>query len=82
MVYTTYRSSLSGRVVAVLPEEASVWLEVFDVLGRSLAVLVDERQATGRYEVSFDAGRLAGGVYLYRLTAGGREVSRTMTLLK
>jgi hypothetical protein len=45
-------------------------LKVFDLLGREVAVLVDEQKAPGNYEVSFDASALASGVYLYRLKAG------------
>jgi len=49
---------------------SNVNLRVYDVLGREVAVLVNERQALGSYEVSFDASGLASGVYIYRLTAG------------
>ena len=51
-------------------EARFVRLAVHDLLGREVAVLVNEQQAPGSYEVRFDAGRLASGVYLYRLSAG------------
>ena len=65
-----------------LADPAQVSLEVFDVLGRSVAVLVDEFQASGGYEVAFDASELAGGIYLYQLTADEKTLTRTMTLVK
>ena len=42
-------------------------LSVYDLVGRELAVLVDEKKGPGSYEVTFDASGLASGVYLYRL---------------
>ena len=59
-----------------------VSLVVFDVLGREVAVLVDERKAAGTYSVRFDASTLASGVYVYRLTAGSFIQSRKMILLR
>jgi hypothetical protein len=55
---------------------------VYDMLGRQVAVLVDEKKAPGSYEVSFDGGQLASGMYIYRLTAGSFVQTRTMLLLK
>ncbi len=57
-------------------------LVVYDLLGREVAVLVDERKAPGSYEVSFDAAGLASGVYFYRLTAGSFVQSRKMLLVR
>ncbi len=58
-------------------------LSVYDILGREVAVLVNEDRAAGRYEVSFDASSLSSGVYLYRLQLGGQVVAtRRMTLVK
>jgi hypothetical protein len=44
-------------------------LKIYDILGREVATLVDEFREAGRYEVNFDASRLASGVYIYRLSA-------------
>jgi hypothetical protein len=44
-----------------------VRLTVYDLLGREVAVLVNERKAPGIYEVRFDGSGLASGVYLYRM---------------
>jgi len=53
-----------------VPGVSDVRLVVYDLLGRDVAVLVDERKAPGSYEVKFDAAGLASGVYFYRMTAG------------
>ncbi len=59
-----------------------VKLTVFDVLGREMAILVNERKAPGSYEVMFHAGGLASGVYLCQLTAGSISLVKRMLLLK
>jgi len=69
-----------------------VTLVVYDVLGRDVATLVNERQAPGSYSVQFpargrsafagDASGLSSGVYIYRLTAGQQVESRKMVLMK
>jgi|GEM_PF-718964 len=65
-----------------LPVSAEVRLEVYDVLGRRVAVLASGEYQSGRYEVSFNAGRLSSGVYLYRLSADGFTETRRMLLVK
>jgi hypothetical protein len=61
----------------------TVRLSVYDILGREVAVLVNQDRAAGRYEVSFDASALSSGVYITRLQFGGQVVStRRMTLVK
>jgi hypothetical protein len=65
-----------------VPGVSDVKLVVYDLLGREVAVLVNEKKAPGRYEVQFDGKGLASGVYLYRLTAGTFSQVRKMVLLR
>jgi hypothetical protein len=65
-----------------LPEAANVKLEVFDLTGRRVALLVNERAEAGTHTVSFDASNLSSGLYLYRLTAGNSVLNRSLTLIK
>jgi hypothetical protein len=69
-------------VSSQLPVASNVKLVVYDLLGREVAVLVDERRAAGYYHDTFDGSGLASGVYLYRLTTGSFVQSRKMLLLK
>ena len=55
-----------------LPAPGHVRLTVYDVLGRELAVLVDERQSAGSHSAKLDASSWPSGVYLYRLEAGNQ----------
>lgn len=57
-------------------------LIVYDLLGRAVAVLVDEPGAPGEYQVSFDASGLSSGVYFYRLRAGSFVQTRAMMLVR
>jgi hypothetical protein len=61
---------------------SDVRLAVYDVLGREVRVLADGRHTAGRHTVSFEAGNLPSGVYLYRLEAGGKAQTRSLLLSK
>ena len=65
-----------------LPENTTVRLEVYNVLGQVVEVLVDETQRAGVHEVQFNASHLASGMYIYRITAGAFVESRRMLLVK
>jgi photosystem II stability/assembly factor-like uncharacterized protein len=71
--------AISSQQTAV---SSHVRLAVYDLLGREVAVLVDEKKAPGNYQVEFDGGKLASGVYFYRLTAGDHVESKRMILLR
>ena len=65
-----------------LPTKGFVTLKVFDLLGREVAVLVNEEKSAGRYSVQWNAAMLPSGVYFYRLDAGSFSQTRKLLLLK
>ncbi len=65
-----------------IPETRVVTLKVYDLLGREVARLVDERLAPGTYTVSWDANNVTSGVYFYRLTAGDYSEVKKMLLVR
>ncbi len=65
-----------------LPVSGNVTLIVYDVLGRSVATLANERQTAGSHSVKFDAVGLPSGVYFYRLQAGSFALTKKMILLQ
>ncbi len=65
-----------------VPSHAHVSIEIFDVTGRQIATLVNEVKDAGYHVVSFDASRLASGVYIYRMQAGEHVFTRKMMLVK
>jgi len=66
----------------VLGKSGSVRLQVFDLLGREVATIVDGYQVAGTHVVRFDGTHCASGVYLYSLQAGGEVLVRKMLYLK
>jgi hypothetical protein len=65
-----------------LANDGIVKLAVFNLLGEEVAALVNTGQKAGRYEVTFDASKLASGVYLYRLESGSFLSIKKMILLR
>ena len=63
-----------------VPATGRVSLALYDMLGRQVARLVDQEQAAGTYDATFDTSDLASGVYVYRLTVGGRTATRTVVV--
>ena len=76
------RFNPSTTIKYELPRSSEVKLTVFDMLGREVSVLVDERKDAGVHEVKFDGSNLASGVYLYRLQAGDFVSTKRMLILK
>lgn len=70
------------RIVYQIPKASEVKLKVYDMLGREVETLVSGVQQAGRYEVIFNASRLASGVYFYRLKAGSFIETKKMLLVK
>ena len=50
-----------------IPNDGLVTLKIYDELGREVKTLVNQYQIKGRYDINFDAGNLASGIYFYRL---------------
>ncbi|MEQ9266386.1 MAG: T9SS type A sorting domain-containing protein [Balneolaceae bacterium] len=65
-----------------LPEASNVKLQVFDLLGRSVVILVDGTVSAGVHTIEFDASGLSTGVYMYRLETGSTTISKQMMLIK
>jgi len=59
-----------------------VQLVIFDILGREIQTLVNEKLQAGSYEVTFDASKLSSGVYYYKLIAGIFSDTKKMVVVK
>jgi hypothetical protein len=64
-----------------LPEAGLVRLSVFDVLGRALRTLVNERKPAGMHEAVFDASGVVPGMYFYRLETGSGVMTKAMMVV-
>lgn len=65
-----------------IPQKEFVTLKVYDLLGREVETLVSEHLEAGSYKTRFDAGRLASGMYVYRLQAGAFSDSKKLLLVR
>ena len=65
-----------------VPTPSHVTLRVYNVLGQVVATLVDEQQQPGYKSIEFTTGRIASGVYYYRLVAGSFVATKQMVVVK
>lgn len=68
-----------------VPENLSnklVQLKVYDILGKEVATLVNDKQTAGEYKVTFEANNLASGIYLAKITIGNQIKTIKMNLMK
>jgi hypothetical protein len=65
-----------------IPDASQVYLWVYDTAGRLVTTLVDGWRDIGEHQVTFDGSNLASGVYLYKLSAGQRQATGKMVLMK
>jgi len=57
-------------------------LRIYDILGRLVETLIDEKLAAGKYHINFDASHLASGTYIYILSSKTYRFARKMVVLK
>ncbi|MEK7818588.1 MAG: T9SS type A sorting domain-containing protein [Bacteroidota bacterium] len=62
--------------------QSKVELKVYDLLGKEIAILVNEKQNPGTYSVKFESKNFATGIYLYQLKAGSFIQTNKMLLVK
>ena len=65
-----------------IPNSQLATLKVYDLLGREVAVLVNEEKPPGTYTVTWNAKGMASGVYFYQLRAGGQVMTKKMILIR
>lgn len=63
-------------------QKSDIRLVIYDILGREVATLVNEKQSPGTYEVKWNASNFSSGVYFYKLQAGNYFETRKMILIK
>lgn len=72
----------STNISFTLPDVSEVNLQVYDMLGRSVATLVDGRLNAGKHNISFDASSFASGMYVYTIKAENYTSTKRMVLIK
>ncbi|MGA9407914.1 MAG: T9SS type A sorting domain-containing protein [Bacteroidota bacterium] len=72
----------STQIAYAVPKASQITLEIFDVLGRRVATLVNGVMQPGFYTANFNASSMSSGIYFYRLSSPGVIFIKKMMLLK
>jgi len=72
----------STTIQFAVPQTSNVTIRIYDILGREVATLIDEKYQPGQYKVIFEAGQLASGLYVYRIQAGDFRETKKLMLLR
>ncbi len=72
----------STRITFTVGHSSFVTLDVYDVLGKEVAGLLNEEKSPGTYTINFNAENLSSGVYYYRIKTGSFTETRKMILLR
>ena len=66
-----------------IKKNSFVRLDVFDIIGKEVAIMVNEKQSAGKYEVDYMGKFSPSGIYFYRLMADGKIIdTKKMLLIK
>jgi cyclomaltodextrinase / maltogenic alpha-amylase / neopullulanase len=72
----------STNIQFTLPESGMVTVEILDISGRLVSVLVDEMKNAGNHQVQWDASGMSSGIYIYRIRSGYMMRVRKMVLIR
>lgn len=72
----------STKINYELPNPSYVTLKIYDMAGKGVAILVNEKKSAGYYTVDFNNSNLSSGVYFYKIDAGEFSATRRMILMK
>ena len=65
-----------------IPKSGNVKVTVYDILGREVALVLNEYKAAGSYKINFDASRLTSGIYFYKIVTVNFTATKKMILVK
>ncbi|MCB0728333.1 MAG: T9SS type A sorting domain-containing protein [Ignavibacteriae bacterium] len=72
----------STNIRFTVPETGFISLKVYDILGKEISTLVNNKVSAGTHEVQFDAASLTSGVYFYKLQSDEFSEIKKMTLIR
>jgi hypothetical protein len=71
----------STQIEYSIPQSGTVILKVYNLLGQEVITLVNQKQKSGSYSITFDASTLASGIYMYRIEVNGFYLTKKMVLV-
>jgi hypothetical protein len=83
-IFINYPNPFNSATIITydLPAAGNVTLEIYNLMGRKVAIPVDGWVAAGHYSIRWNAASYSSGIYFYRLTTGDKVYTKRMTLLK
>lgn len=75
-------SNPTSRIDYELPADSKVKITLYDMLGKTVKVLIDTEQTAGYHSVVFNGSDIASGVYFYRISSGLFSAVKTLVLVK
>ena len=85
LLYQNYPNPFNSSTIIkyqIPHDNTAVELKVFNILGKELMTLVNEKQETGIYEVEFNSSNFSSGIYFYTIKAGSYSHTKKMIMLK
>ncbi len=79
---TKIRFDIGPSLISQFRKEGTIILKIYDVLGRKLETLVNQKLNTGTYEIEWDASAYASGIYFYQLCIGNISETNKMVFIK
>lgn len=67
--------------ISSVKDYPTVKLVIYDILGREIEILIDEKQSAGYHEISWNASEFTSGIYFYKLSVGKYSMTKKMILL-
>lgn len=74
--------NLSTSISYNLPQRSYIKLKVYDLLGKEIAILINEEKESGNHTERFNVKYLSSGIYIYELIAENFRESKKMILIK
>ena len=72
----------STKIKYSIPHSSFVTLKVYDLLGKEVAILVNEEKPVGYYEIEFNGNNLSSGIYFYSMETGNFSDTKKLILIK
>lgn len=74
--------NIKNKMNSSLQSSSTVLLEVYDILGKEIAILVNKNQPPGNYKIQFNGEHLSSGIYFYKLSVGNYSKTKKMLFIK
>lgn len=71
-----------SSILYYLPEKSVLSLKIYDFTSREISILINETQDKGNHKIPLNTQNLKDGIYFYKLTAGGKSITKKIIVLK